>query len=74
MCADWVGPNSSQKMNVSCPKCGTKNEILWIPAQQMSYRGSGTTGISETKYSRKSEKVQGVCSECGSKFKPDDLD
>ena len=73
MAGDWVGPGASEKMDVVCPKCGTRNEVLWIPPQRMTYRSAGTTGISENKHAGKSEKVEGECKECGYKFKTDDL-
>lgn len=68
------GSIEPQKMKVSCPKCGQKNEILWFPAKKHSYRATGTTGGSEMRFSGSSEKVHGVCTDCGYKFKTDDLD
>ena len=64
-----------QKMDILCPECGTKGEVLWFPQNFSVTRMQGTTGSSGFGYSsRRREKVEGKCKECGYKFKPDDLD
>jgi|TARA_Y100000034_G_C6876455_1_gene400930 rubredoxin len=66
--------DESQKIEAICPECGTKNEVLYFPKKFISFKGSGTTGISGNIFnSRQSEKVIGNCKECNYKFKPDDL-
>ena len=67
------GAQPPEKMDVLCPECGKKQEILWYPSYSQTYRVPGTTGTSGSRTDRKSEKVEGKC-ECGYKFKPDDLD
>ena len=68
------GEQSSQEMDVRCPKCGTKNEVIWFPGSSQTYRVTGTTGGSSTRTDKKGEKVRGTCKECGYIFKPKDLD
>jgi hypothetical protein len=67
------GAQPPEKIEVMCPECGKKQEILWFPAYSQTYRVKGTTGASSHRTDRKNEKVEGKC-ECGYKFKPDDLD
>lgn len=64
----------SEKVEVNCPKCGTKNTVLWFPPYQQVYRIKGTTGSSSHRIDKKNEKVEGKCFECEYKFKVDDLD
>ncbi|MDO8634341.1 MAG: hypothetical protein Q7K34_03550 [archaeon] len=71
----WTrGSQQPEKIEVNCPECGTKNEVLWFPQYSQTYRVKGTTGASSTRTNRKKEKVEGTCKECRYKFKPDDLD
>ncbi len=67
------GAEPPQKMEVICPECGTKNEVLWFSPYQQTYRIPGTAGISSSRTDRKKERVEGACKECKHKFKPDDL-
>ncbi|MDO8634109.1 MAG: hypothetical protein Q7K34_02330 [archaeon] len=67
------GSQEPIKMDVNCPECGIKNEVLWFPPFSQTYRVKGTTGASSTRTDRKNEKVEGKCKECNYKFKPDDL-
>lgn len=64
----------SQKMDVLCPECNKKNEVLWFPDRTRFYKITGPTGHPTTKRDSNREKVLGNCSECNYKFKPDDLD
>jgi len=66
--------SQSEKIDVVCPKCGAKNDVLWFPESSQTYRVQGSTGISSSRTDRRKEKVEGTCKDCGYKFKPDDLD
>jgi len=64
----------SHKMDVICPECGTKNEVLWFPKNFMLIRTQGTTGSSgNARHSDRKEKVVGNCEKCSYKFTCDDL-
>jgi len=64
----------SHKMDVICPECSTKNEVLWFPKNFMVIRMKGTTGGSGNYvHSDKKEKVVGACKKCSYKFTGDDL-
>jgi len=66
--------NPPEKIEVKCPECGTKNEVLWFPRKFISFKTGGTTGISGTKITTdQKEKVVGKCKECDYKFKSDDI-
>lgn len=65
--------NEAEKIDVLCPECGAKNEVLWVPAFQRLIKVSGTAGISGNKFIGKREKVRGKC-KCGYTFKADDLE
>ncbi len=67
------GGSGPEKITLTCPKCGEKCEVLWVPSKSHTYRQSGTTGISETATNRSGDKVTGDC-KCGYEFKPKDLD
>jgi len=67
------GSQGPQKMDVRCPECGTKGEVLWFPSYSQTYNVPGSAGGSAPRTDKKSEKVEGSCKECGYKFKPDDL-
>ncbi len=58
---------------VACPKCGKKNEVLWVKGSSYFFRRSGTTGGSEAAYLRSGEKVSGHCG-CGYVYRVGDLD
>lgn len=64
----------NEKINVFCPKCGEKNEVLWFPREGYIAKVKGTTGSPQNKFFGKAERVIGNCKDCGHKFKPDDLD
>lgn len=64
---------TGEKVEVKCPECGAKNEVLWFRGYSQVIKISGTTGLSGNKYSGRNEKIQGKCN-CGYKFKIDDLD
>jgi len=68
------GAQPPQKMDVLCPECGTKNEVLWSPPYSQTYRVQGSTGSASSRTDSRKEKVDGKCKECGYKFKSDDLD
>ncbi len=63
-----------EKIEVCCPKCGTKNEVLWFPWDFYKYRTKGSTGSASTRAVQSQEKVEGNCKDCDYKFKPKDLD
>jgi len=62
-----------EKMDVTCPECGEKNEVLWFPWDYYSYRTQGSAGLSSTRSHQRQEKVEGRCKGCNYKFKPDDV-
>jgi len=62
-----------EKVEVFCPKCGEKTEILWFPRYSKSYQITGTTGIASYRNDVRAERIEGKC-ECGYKFKLKDLD
>jgi len=68
------GAQPPEKMDIICPECGTKGEVLWTQAYSQTYRVQGSTGSASKRTDRKKEKVEGTCKECDYKFKPDDLD
>jgi rubredoxin len=63
-----------EKIEVLCPECGEKNEVLWYQPFSQTYRVQGSTGSASSRSDSQKEKVEGNCKECGYKFKPDDLD
>ena len=63
------GKKPPEKMDIICPECSTKGEVLWTPAFSNTYTGGVTKRVNY-----RSEKVEGTCKKCGYKFKPDDLD
>lgn len=68
------GAQPPEKMDVICPKCGSKNEVLWFAPYSQTYRVQGSTGSASSRTDRKQEKVEGNCKECRYKFKPDDVE
>jgi len=62
-----------EKFEVLCPECGTKNEVLYFPANKIKVEISGSRAGKSTAWSGRGEKVIGTCKECKYKFKPDDL-
>ncbi len=68
------GKQPPEKMDVMCPECGTKGEVLWTPEFRQTYRVQGSTGSASSRTDSSKEKVEGKCEKCGYKFKPDDMD
>lgn len=66
--------DSPEKIEVICPECGEKNEVLWFSSNKFKIQMPGTRAGTTTKWTGRNEKVEGKCKECGYKFKPDDLD
>ena len=67
------GSQTGEKMDLTCPKCGKKNEVIWFPSYSQTYRVKGTTGSASSRTDSRKERVKGIC-ECGYEFKPKDLD
>ena len=68
------GAQKPEQIEVLCPECGTKGEVLWTPEFRQTYGVQGSTGSASSRTDSKKEKVEGTCKECGYKFKSDDLD
>lgn len=66
--------NEPQKMDVICPKCSTRDEVLWFPSNKIRMEVSGSRAGKSSSLVGRGEKVEGTCKECGYKFKPDDMD
>lgn len=66
--------NRTNKIEVVCPKCGTKNNVLWFSEYSVMYQTKGSTGRPSRRFDGRKEKVEGSCKDCGYKFKVDDLD
>jgi len=66
--------NQPQKMDVLCPECGEKNEVLWFSSDKRKFQAPGARGGRTDVWLGRGEKVEGKCKECNYKFKPDDLD
>ena len=62
-----------EKMEVLCPECGKKNEVLWFPSNKMRVDIPGSRAGKTTEWKGRGEKVEGKCSGCGYKFKLDNL-
>ncbi|MBI4052956.1 MAG: hypothetical protein HY394_02875 [Candidatus Diapherotrites archaeon] len=62
-----------QKINLFCPKCGEKVEVLWVYNPPHAYFVPGSRAGSEKRIKLSSNIVQGNCS-CGYVFKVKDLD
>ena len=65
--------NEPQKIEVLCPECGEKTEVLWFPSNKIKFEVAGSRAGKSTLWAGRGEKVEGKC-KCGYKFKPDDLD
>jgi len=64
---------TSQKMDVTCPKCTTAGEVLWFPSNKVKIELPGTRSGKTTAWSGRGETVEGACSKCWYKFTEDDL-
>ncbi len=64
---------ATEKIELICPKCSLKNEVLWFKEEGFTAKVSGSTGRPSNKFFGKPERVQGACV-CGYIFKPKDLD
>ena len=68
-----MGTNEPEKVEVMCPECGTKNEILFFPSNKIKVEKPGTRAGRSIAWSGRGEKVMGKCTECEYKFNVDDL-
>jgi len=68
-----MSENKPEKVEVLCPDCLTKNEILFLPSKKHKIQISGTASGTSSKWIGREEKVQGKCTKCGYKFKVDDI-
>lgn len=63
-----------EKMEVICPECRANCQALWFPPNRIKTEVPGTRAGKTVRWSGRGEKVDGKCSECGYKFKLDDLE
>ena len=65
--------NQPEKIEVLCPECGIKNEVLYFPSNKFRVEVPGSRAGKSLAWSGRGEKVEGKCKECEYKFKVDDL-
>jgi len=65
--------DKSEKIEVLCPDCLTKNEVLYFPSNKHKVQVMGTRAGTSTQWTGRGEKVEGICKKCKYKFKVADL-
>ena len=62
-----------EKIEVICPECKAKNEILYFASNKTKMEKPGSRAGHYIEWTGRGEKIQGQCEKCKYKFKLDDL-